>query len=234
MRSRTLLSGWLASITLPVVALLFAGIASTAQQIRGATIDVLERDFVRTLRARGLGERAVIVNHVLRAAAVPALTVLSLQFIGTIGGAVVIEKIRPPGLGLLGANATIRGDMPVIMGVLIVTAVIVIVVNISTSSTAGSTRRRGSHEHGDAGCGTRPDGSIARQPGHRVADPPQSRGCHSPRHPGSHRAGGYVRNVEIAPTRWMGQASTWSMPTPVGTGTYLLGGDNAGRDVLRR
>lgn len=125
-------SGWLASITLPVVALLFAGIASTARRIRGATIDVLERDFVRTLRARGLGERAVIVNHVLRAAAVPALTVLSLQFIGTIGGAVVIEKVFAlPGLGLLGVNATIRGDMPVIMGVLIVTAVIVIVVNLA-------------------------------------------------------------------------------------------------------
>jgi peptide/nickel transport system permease protein len=124
-------SRWVASITLPVVALLFAGIASTAQQIRGATIDVLSRDFVRTLRARGLSERSVIGAHVLRAAAGPALTVLSLQFIGTIGGAVVIEKVFAlPGLGLLGVNATIKGDMPVIMGVLIVTAVIVVLVNL--------------------------------------------------------------------------------------------------------
>lgn len=122
---------WLASIALPVAALLFAGIASTAQQIRGATIDVLGRDFVRTLRARGLDERSVLVKHVLRAAAGPALTVLSLQFIGTIGGAVVIEKVFAlPGLGLLGVNATIRGDLPVVMGVLIVTALIVVAVNL--------------------------------------------------------------------------------------------------------
>lgn len=123
---------WLLTITLPVTALLFAGIASTAQQIRGATIDVLQRDFVRTLRARGLSERSVIVSHVLRAAAVPALTVLSLQFIGTIGGAVVIEKVFAlPGMGLLGVNSTIKGDMPVIMGVLMLTAVIVVVVNLT-------------------------------------------------------------------------------------------------------
>lgn len=122
---------WLATVSLPVTALLFAGIASTAQQIRGATIDVLQRDFVRTLRARGLSERSVIASHVLRAAAVPALTVLSLQFIGTIGGAVVIEKVFAlPGMGLLGVNATIKGDMPVIMGVLMMTAIIVVLVNL--------------------------------------------------------------------------------------------------------
>lgn len=125
-------SRWLASVTLPITALLIAGIASTAQQIRGATIDVLSRDFVRTLRSRGLGERSVLVKHVLRASAGPALTLLSLQFIGTLGGAVVIEKVFAlPGLGLLGVNATIKGDMPIIMAVLITTAIIVIVVNLA-------------------------------------------------------------------------------------------------------
>lgn len=124
-------SRWAASVTLPVVALLIGGVAGTAQQIRGATIDVLQRDFVRTLRARGIGEGSVVLAHVLRAAAGPALTVLSLQFIGTIGGAVVIEKVFAlPGMGLLGVNATIKGDMPVVMGVLITTAVIVVVVNL--------------------------------------------------------------------------------------------------------
>jgi len=126
------LSRWLASITLPVTALLIGGIAATAQQIRGATIDVLGRDFVRTLRARGLSERSVLTKHVLRAAGGPALTVLSLQFIGTLGGAVVIEKVFAlPGLGLLGVNSTVKGDMPVIMGVLITTAVIVVAVNLT-------------------------------------------------------------------------------------------------------
>ena len=125
-------SRWLASVTLPITALLIAGIASTAQQIRGATIDVLGRDFVRTLRSRGLGERSVLVKHVLRASAGPALTLLSLQFIGTLGGAVVIEKVFAlPGLGLLGVNATIKGDMPIIMAVLITTAIIVILVNLA-------------------------------------------------------------------------------------------------------
>ncbi|KFL31231.1 ABC transporter permease [Devosia riboflavina] len=123
--------GWLSSITLPVTALVIGGVASAAAQVRGALIDVLSRDYIRTLRARGLPENRVILRHALRNAAPAAITVLSLQFIGMIGGAVMIEKVFAlPGMGTLAIDATVRGDIPVIMGVLITMALIVVVVNL--------------------------------------------------------------------------------------------------------
>lgn len=123
--------GWAATITLPVVALVIGGVASAAAQVRGALIDVLNRDYIRTLRARGLPENRVIFRHALRNAAPAAITVLSLQFIGMIGGAVMIEKVFAlPGMGSLAIEATVRGDIPVIMGILITMALIVVTVNL--------------------------------------------------------------------------------------------------------
>ena len=69
-------SGWLASITLPVIALALGSIAGVSAQIRGSMIDALRLDYVRTLRSRGLSERRVVYKHVLRNAAGPALSVL--------------------------------------------------------------------------------------------------------------------------------------------------------------
>lgn len=124
--------GWASSIALPVTALVIGGVASAAAQVRGALIDILNRDYVRTLRARGLPESRVIFRHALRNAAPAAITVLSLQFIGMIGGAIMIEKVFAlPGMGSLAVDATIRGDTPVIMGVLITMAVIVVIVNLT-------------------------------------------------------------------------------------------------------
>ncbi|GAB3596398.1 ABC transporter permease [Microbacterium tumbae] len=123
--------GWLSTIALPVTALVIGSIASGAQQIRSAVIDVLKKDYVRTLRARGLPERSILFRNVLRNAAPPAVTVVSLQFIGMLSGAVLIERVFAlPGLGSLAVNAAILGDIPVIMGVLVVTAIIVIIVNL--------------------------------------------------------------------------------------------------------
>ena len=84
-------TGWLSSITLPVIALALGGIAGVSAQIRGSMIDALRLDYVRTLRSRGLSERRVVYKHVLRNAAGPALSVLGLQFVGLLGGAVIIE-----------------------------------------------------------------------------------------------------------------------------------------------
>jgi peptide/nickel transport system permease protein len=124
-------SGWLASITLPVIALTIGCIAGTAQQIRSAMIDALRQDYVRTLRSRGLSERSVVYKHVLRNAAGPGLSVLALQFVGLLGGAVIIEQMfAVPGLGSLSVSSTVQGDIPVIMGVVVVVAVIVIGVNL--------------------------------------------------------------------------------------------------------
>lgn len=130
-RPEVSLGGWLASITLPVLALTIGCIAGTAQQVRSAMIDALRQDYVRTLRSRGLSERSVVYRHVLRNAAGPGLSVLALQFVGLLGGAVIIEQMfAVPGLGSLSVSSTIQGDIPVIMGVVVVVAIIVIAVNL--------------------------------------------------------------------------------------------------------
>ncbi|MDQ0242142.1 peptide/nickel transport system permease protein [Arthrobacter bambusae] len=125
------LSGWFLALILPVTALVLGGIASAAQQIRGAVIDVLDMDYVRTLRARGLGSSSVLLKHVLRNAAPPALTVLSLQFIALLGGAVVIERIFAiPGMGTLTINSSFQGDVPALMGVVVALVILVVIVNL--------------------------------------------------------------------------------------------------------
>lgn len=129
---------WALGLILPVAALVTGTIASTAQQVRGATIDILERDFVRTLRARGISRSSLLFAHVLRNAAGPALTVLSLQFVGLLGGAIIIEKVFAlPGIGSLAITATLQGDLPQILGLVVVMVVLVVVVNLAIDLLAG-------------------------------------------------------------------------------------------------
>jgi len=113
------------------VAIAFGGLASLTQQIRGAVKDALQNDYVRTLRTRGLSFNRVVFKHVLRNAAGPALSILGLQFVGMLGGIVIIEQIFAiPGMGSLSVQATSQKDIPAVMGVVATMAVIVIVVNL--------------------------------------------------------------------------------------------------------
>lgn len=122
---------WLRSVTLPIVALSIGGSAAVTQQVRGSMLDALQKDFVRTLRSRGLDGRSVLLKHALRNSVGPALAVLNVQFVGMLGGAVVVEQVfQMPGLGQLSVGATNQGDIPLVMGLVLVTAVIVIVVNL--------------------------------------------------------------------------------------------------------
>lgn len=131
-------ANWGKSLILPVTSLVLATVASAAQQIRSAIKSVMERDFVRTLTSRGIPRREIIVKHILRAAAPAGLTVLSLQFVGMLGGSVIIEKIFAlPGMGELAVNATTQGDTPVVMGVVVYTVLIVIVVNLAVDLLNG-------------------------------------------------------------------------------------------------
>lgn len=124
-------AAWIASLSLPAIALILNGVTGSAQQIRSAVIKQLERDYVRTLRSRGLSEREILFKHVLRSAAPAGLTVLSLQFIGMLGGVVIIEQIFAlPGMGPLAVSSTTLGDLPVVMGVVLYTVVIVVIVNL--------------------------------------------------------------------------------------------------------
>ncbi|MDQ0730049.1 ABC transporter permease [Arthrobacter sp. B1I2] len=122
---------WVLSLTLPVVALLINGVTGGAQQIRSAVIKQLERDYVRTLRSRGIGEKEILFKHVLRSAAPAGLTVLSLQLVNMLGGVVILESIFAlPGMGPLAVTATAQNDQPVVMGVVMYTVAVVIVVNL--------------------------------------------------------------------------------------------------------
>ena len=123
-------SGWAASLALPVTALLIGAVAGAAQQFRTAVLDTLGRDYVRTLRARGISEREVIFRNVLRNSAAPGLTVLSLTMLGLLGGAVFIEQVFAlPGMGQLANASAQANDVPMVMGTVLITIVIVLVVN---------------------------------------------------------------------------------------------------------
>ncbi len=123
--------GWASSLVLPVTALAFSGIASASQQLRGAVIDALRQDYVRTLRARGVSARSVLFRHVLRNAMPAALTVLTVQFIGFLGGSAIIERVfAVPGIGSLTVDSTLGGDTPMLMGIVVNLIVMVVIVNI--------------------------------------------------------------------------------------------------------
>jgi peptide/nickel transport system permease protein len=125
------LSEWAKSITLPIVSLALASLASVTLQVRGAVKDTLGLDYVRTLRSRGLSSRRVVFKHVLRNAAGPALSIIGVQFIGLLSGAVIVEIVfAMPGLGQVGFNSTLAGDIPLVMGFVIVVSFLVVVVNL--------------------------------------------------------------------------------------------------------
>ncbi|MET4100302.1 peptide/nickel transport system permease protein [Agrococcus sp. UYP10] len=131
--------GWLLSITLPVVALAIGSIAAIAQQLRNSVIDVYSQDYIRTLRSRGLPSRNILLTHVLRNAAPPALTMLSLQFIAAMSGAAIIERVFGlQGIGSVAINASGNSDIQVIMGVLLFTVGLVVVVNLAVDVAYGA------------------------------------------------------------------------------------------------
>lgn len=125
------LGGWAMSILLPVAALTIGSVGGLAQQVRGSMLDVLRKDYVRTLRSRGLSRGRIVYRHVLRNAAGPGLSVLGLQFVIILGASVVVEQIFSiPGLGPIALTSTMQGDVPLVMGIVIVTGAIVVVVNL--------------------------------------------------------------------------------------------------------
>jgi peptide/nickel transport system permease protein len=109
---------------------LFQG-ASWTRYVRSAVLDVVRLEHVNTARAKGLGERAVIIKHVVRNALIPVVTLVALQMPAVFGGAIVTEQIfRIPGIGSLLIDAILRNDTPVIMSVTFVFACLVILFNL--------------------------------------------------------------------------------------------------------
>jgi len=131
-------SGWLQSVSLPIIALAIGGIAGVTAQVRSSVVDALRQDYVRTLRSRGLGFNRVVYKHVLRNAGGPALAVLSVLFVGLLSGAVIVEQVFAiPGLGQVAVISTTQADIPMVLGLVVVMAAIVVIVNLSIDLLQG-------------------------------------------------------------------------------------------------
>jgi len=123
--------GWLRAMIMPAGALALTQLGPVARMTRSAALEVVELDFVRTARAKGLTETRVFTRHVLGAALVPILTVLGIGFGVALGGALVIEQVFSlPGVGRLVIGAVLRRDWPVIQGGLLLTATVFVLVNL--------------------------------------------------------------------------------------------------------
>ena len=127
------LLGNLRSFFLPALTLAVGLAAVLVRVTRAAVLEVLERDFVKFLRAKGLRERLVIYQHVLRNASIPIVTVIGLQFGYLLGGAVIVEEVFSlPGVGRLIVSATLERNYPVVQAGMLVVAFLFILVNLAT------------------------------------------------------------------------------------------------------
>ncbi|MDO9436267.1 ABC transporter permease [Hydrogenophaga sp.] len=116
--------------TLPALALASSAIAETARQVRSALIEVLNSQYIRTLRAKGLSPASILWKHGLRNISATLLTVLGLKVNRLLSGAVVIEAVFAiPGVGGLIAESAIQKDYPVVQGVVLLFVVVVILSN---------------------------------------------------------------------------------------------------------
>ncbi|MBI1777081.1 MAG: ABC transporter permease [Proteobacteria bacterium] len=116
---------------MPVTVLgLFQG-ASLVRYVRSSVLDVIKLDYVTTARSKGIGERKVVVRHVVRNALIPVVTLVALQMPVVFGGAIVTEQIfRVPGIGSLLISSILANDTPVVMGVTFVFAGLVVLCNL--------------------------------------------------------------------------------------------------------
>ena len=118
-------------LVLPAVTLAAFPTALVTRLTRSSMLEILGRDYIRTGRAKGLAERAVVLRHALRNAAVPVLTVLGLQIGTLLGGAVITESVFAwPGMGKLVVDAIFFRDFPVVQTVLIFSATIFVLINL--------------------------------------------------------------------------------------------------------
>lgn len=120
-----------AHLILPVITLVVVNIAADSRFIRASMIDSMNRDYVRTARAKGVPEKRVMRRHALRNALLPVITNIGLELPFLFAGAVITEQIFSwPGMGRAFIEATGSFDYPVLMGILIVTAVLVVFCNL--------------------------------------------------------------------------------------------------------
>jgi peptide/nickel transport system permease protein len=122
---------WLENLILPSIALGCVYIALIARITRATMMEVLQQDYIRTARAKGLGQSPILFIHALKNASVPIVTVIGIGIALLIGGAVVTESVFAiPGLGRLTVDAILRRDYPVIQGVVLLFSFVYVLVNL--------------------------------------------------------------------------------------------------------
>jgi len=123
-------------LIMPSIVLALVNVAVWSRYMRTATLDVINQDFVRTARAKGLKPRYVLTRHILRNAMLPMITLLGLQLPTILGGALVTETVFTwPGMGRLFLDSLGYSDYPVVMGLLMMSAILVLVGNLAADLT---------------------------------------------------------------------------------------------------
>lgn len=123
---------WARHLIMPLAVTAFGGIAGLSRYSRSSMLEVIRQDYIRTARAKGLGERDVIIRHGLRNALLPIVTIVGLMIPGLIGGSVIFETVFSiPGMGQLFYASALSRDYPTIMGILVIGAGLTLMGNLT-------------------------------------------------------------------------------------------------------
>jgi peptide/nickel transport system permease protein len=125
-------------IIMPVFCLAFTSIAVIARQARSSMLEVLHQDYIRTAWSKGLRERVVVMRHALKNGLIPVVVLTGLGLSGIIGGSVLIETVfNVPGMGRLAVSAMMNQDYPIIQGVILFFAAMVLITNLIVDLSYG-------------------------------------------------------------------------------------------------
>jgi peptide/nickel transport system permease protein len=129
---------WFRHLLLPAFSLGLASAATLTRQLRGSVITAMQQDYIRTARAKGLRQRSVVFKHLLKNASVPTVTALGLQIPILLSGTVIIEGLFGlNGIGQLAVSAVLRRDLYVVQAVVLLSAVVVVFVNLAVDVSYG-------------------------------------------------------------------------------------------------
>ena len=129
---------WLRSITLPSITIGVISAALITRMTRSSMLEVLREDYIRTARAKGLGEFVVLIRHGFKNAGLPVITIIGLGIAGLVTGLVITEAVFAiPGVGRLMVNGVARRDFPIIQGVVLLTTVSYVFINLCVDLAYG-------------------------------------------------------------------------------------------------
>jgi len=125
-------------IILPVFCMAIFPIASVTRQTRSSTLEVTRQDYIRTAWAKGLRERVIVIRHILKNGLIPVITLMGMSLSFILGGAVIIETVFSiPGMGRLSVDAVFSKDYPIIQAIILITATMVVLVNLGVDLLYG-------------------------------------------------------------------------------------------------